>query len=149
MNSTPHIAFKDIVHALDAYPDRTAIVDKNGKEYNYAEFKSYITGTRAELVKRGVKKGSKVLVFVPMSMELYAVLEALFSLGATAIFLDPWMKGKKMSSVIRQVQPDLFVVTKRIAKIAWILPATWKLKKYLLSSVKTWGRNNMLPWPRR
>ena len=131
-----HPVFDDITHALDHYKDRTAIIDKNGRSYSYAELKTYITGTRAELKYRGVGKGSKVLVFVPMSMELYAILEAIFSLGATAIFLDPWMKGKKMGQVIKQVQPDLFVVTKRIAKLTWLLPATWGLKKWSFSTLK-------------
>ncbi|MFT5861007.1 MAG: acyl-CoA synthetase (AMP-forming)/AMP-acid ligase II [Flavobacteriaceae bacterium] len=130
-----HIAFHGILDSLERHPDRIAIIDKNGQSYTYGEFKQYITGARAELVKRGVVKGSKVLVFVPMSMELYALLEALFSLGATAIFLDPWMKGKKMGSVIKQVEPDLFIVTKKIARFSWLLSATWKLKKWKLDTI--------------
>ena len=135
MTQTHHSAFDNIVSSLEKYKDRTALIDKNGDRYSYHEFKRHITGARAELQKRGVRKGSKVLVFVPMSLELYAVLEAIFSLGATAIFLDPWMKGKKMGSVIRQVEPELFVVTKRIARLAVFLPATWKLKKWKFEKI--------------
>lgn len=130
MSKIHHEAFENIVATLEKYPERIALIEKSGRTYTYKELKNYITGARSALVKKGVKKGSKVLVFVPMSLELYALLEALFSLGATAIFLDPWMKGKKMGSVIRQVQPELFVVTKRIARLAMFLPSTWKLKKW-------------------
>jgi long-subunit acyl-CoA synthetase (AMP-forming) len=136
MTEAHHIAFNDIVTSLEKHQDRTALIDKNGKSYSYKDFKRHITGARAELVHRGIKKGDRILVFVPMSLELYSILEAIFSLGATAIFLDPWMKGKKMGSVIKQVKPDLFVVTKRIAKISWILPATWKLKKWKLETIE-------------
>ncbi len=135
MNSNPHIAFNGILNSLEKYPNRVAIIDKNGRSYTYDEYKRHITGARAELVRKGVKKGSKVLVFVPMSMDLYALLQALFSLGATAIFLDPWMKGKKMSSVINQVRPDLLIVTKKIARFSWLLPSTWKLRKWKLDSI--------------
>lgn len=136
MKEGQHIAFKDIASALEMYKDRTALVDKFGKSYSYRDFKRHITGARADLVQRGIKKGDKVLVFVPMSLELYAILEALFSLGATAIFLDPWMKGKKMGAVIKQVQPDLFIVTRKIARISWLLPATWKLRKWKLNTIQ-------------
>jgi acyl-CoA synthetase (AMP-forming)/AMP-acid ligase II len=70
-----------------------------------------------------------------MTMELYAILEAIFSLGATAIFLDPWMKGKKMGAVIKQVKPDLYIVTRRINLIARLIPATWGLNKWKLSGI--------------
>ena len=75
-----HTAFDDIVHSLDSNRDKIALIDKEGVEYTYSEFKQMITGTRAHLESLGVKKGSKVLVFITMSAELYAVLEALFSL---------------------------------------------------------------------
>lgn len=130
-----HPAFDDILYALENYKDRTALVDKDGTAYSYEEFRQYISGAYQELEKRGVKKGSKILVAVPMSLQLYAVLEAIFALGATAIFLDPWMKGKKMGSVINQVNPDLFVVTKKLSRITWLLPATWKLKKWKISEI--------------
>ncbi len=37
----------------------------------------------------GLKKGDAVLVFQPMSAELYALLTALFRLGLIAVFIDP------------------------------------------------------------
>lgn len=131
-----HIAFNDLVSALKTFEDKTAIIDKDGSEHSYRELHQLIVGAQEELIKRGVKKGDKILVFVPMSVQLYALLEAIFSLGAVALFLDPWMKGKKMSQVIKQVEPDLFIVTKKISRIAWLLPATWKLKKWKVDALK-------------
>ena len=135
MTKKHHIAFDDIVHSLEMNKEATAIIEKNGTSYSYHQLQQMIVGAQEELLKKGVKKGDKILVFVPMSVELYALLEAIFSLGAIALFLDPWMKGKKMSQVIKQVQPDLFVVTKKISRIAWLLPATWNLKKWKIVSL--------------
>ncbi len=131
-----HIAFNDIVQSLEDNKNRVALIDKQGKEHTYHDFKRNITGARAELVKRGVKKGSKVLVFVTMSLELYAILEALFSIGAKTIFLDPWMKGRKMGAIIKQVEPDLMVLSKKVAKYSWLLPSTWRLKKWKLHTIQ-------------
>ncbi len=130
-----HIAFDDLQRSFEVYSDRIALIDKNGEAYTYAKFEKHIAGAYQKLQECGVQKGSKVLVAVPMSLQLYAVLEALFALGATAIFLDPWMKGKKMSSVIRQVKPDLFVVTKKLSRITWLLSATWPLKKWRIKTI--------------
>ena len=137
MNQSHHIAFNDIVESLEKNVDKAALIDKNGKSYTYGELKQNITGARSALVEKGVRKGSKVLVFVSMSMELYAVLEALFSIGAKTIFLDPWMKGRKMSEIIRNVNPDLLILNSKGSKYARMLPATWRLKK--------WKVKNLIP----
>jgi acyl-CoA synthetase (AMP-forming)/AMP-acid ligase II len=130
-----HAAFNDIVHSLDFNHDKIALIDKEGIEYTYGEFKQMITGTRAHLESLGVRKGSKVLVFITMSAELYAVLEALFSLGAVTIFLDPWMKGRRMESIIRDIKPDLLILNKKASKYSWLLVSTWFLKKWKINSL--------------
>jgi acyl-CoA synthetase (AMP-forming)/AMP-acid ligase II len=131
MNQTgSHPVYHDLQNSFKNYADRIAIIDKDGAPCTYAEFEAYILGAYQNLLEKGIKKGSKVLVAVPMSLELYAIMEAIFAHGAIAIFLDPWMKGKKMGSVIRQVSPDLFIVTKKLSRITWLLPATWKLAKW-------------------
>lgn len=127
--------FQDLLKSLQKNSEKIAIVDKDGKKYTYEQFYQSISGAYQELKKRGIQKGDKILIAVPMSFQLYAVLEAVFALGATAIFLDPWMKGKKMGSVIKQVQPRLFIVTKKLSWITWLLPATWPLKKWKLGSI--------------
>ncbi|NOQ73722.1 MAG: AMP-binding protein [Crocinitomix sp.] len=128
--TAPHPVFNDLQNSFEHYAERIAIIDKDGTQYSYQKFEEYILGAYEILLEKGIKKGSKVLVAVPMSMELYAILEALFAHGAIAIFLDPWMKGKKMGSVIKQVQPDLFIVTKKLSRITWLLTATWRLTKW-------------------
>jgi acyl-CoA synthetase (AMP-forming)/AMP-acid ligase II len=132
-------AFDDIVSSLEDNKGKVAIVDRNGTNHTYADFKQMITGTREELYKRGVKKGTKVLVFISMSVELYAALEALFSLGAVTIFLDPWMGGRKMNGIIREVQPEILLLNKKAAKFSWLLPSTWFIKKW---KIKELPRNN-------
>lgn len=135
MSEGHHIAFDDIVQSLEENSGKIALIDRVGQEHTYAEFKQYITGSRAHLQKIGVKKGSRVLVFVTMSIELYAILEAIFSLGAITIFLDPWMKGRKMGKIIRDVKPNLFIVNKRAAKYSWLLAATWKLPTWKIKEL--------------
>jgi hypothetical protein len=44
-----------------------------------------------------------------MSRELYALLVAVMKLGATAVFLDPWVKLDQMGKAAELVQPKVFV----------------------------------------
>lgn len=135
MSTTFNSAFDDIVNSLEENKDKVAIIDRDGTTYTYADFKKMITGTRSYLASKGIKKGTKVLVFVSMSVELYAVLEALFSLGAVIIFLDPWMGGRKMNGIIREVKPELLILNKKAAKYSWLLPSTWFMKKWKIKDL--------------
>ncbi|MCC7454336.1 MAG: AMP-binding protein [Crocinitomix sp.] len=130
-----HPVFEDLNNTFKSFPNRVALIDKDNTPYTYSAFQLKIAGAYHELTKKGLKKGDKLLIAVPMSVDLYAILEAVFALGATAVFLDPWMKGRKMSSAIRLVKPDLFIVTRKLSRITWLLPATWFLKKWKVDTV--------------
>jgi acyl-CoA synthetase (AMP-forming)/AMP-acid ligase II len=56
---------------------------------SFAELDAASARGAALLLKSGLKRGDTVLVFQPMSAELYIALLALFRLGMTAMFLDP------------------------------------------------------------
>ena len=135
MKNQHHIAFNDIISSLEENKNKIALSDRDGHKFTYGEFKKYITGTRSYLLQLGIKKGSKVLVFVTMSMELYTVLEALFSLGATTIFLDPWMGGRKMGGIIKTIEPEFLILNKKAAKYSWLIPATWKLPTWKIKEL--------------
>ena len=130
MNAATHPSLAGFAFTLHHHPDQLAIVDKNGKRYTYGDFSRHIAWSREKLQKKGVKKGTRVLIAVPMSMELYAILEAVFSLGAVAVFLDPWLKGKQMGKIIRQVRPDVFVIVSKYKWLAMLLPATWSIRRW-------------------
>ncbi|MCU7843909.1 MAG: AMP-binding protein [Candidatus Thiodiazotropha sp. (ex Monitilora ramsayi)] len=73
-------------------PEVIAIIDTHrGAErmHNYAVLASDAARTAALLREKGIGKGDCVLVFQPMSYELYVALLAIFRLGAVAMFLDP------------------------------------------------------------
>ncbi|MEL6133087.1 MAG: AMP-binding protein, partial [Bacteroidota bacterium] len=109
-------------------PTRVALVDKAGLPHTYQQLHTYIVGAQQKLQSLGVTKGHRVLLAVPMSVELYALLLSTLSLGAIAIFLDPWMKGRQMNRVLQQVHPDILIIQKRLKKLAYILPAAWKIR---------------------
>lgn len=130
MSQRLHESFSGLMNTFHQHGNRIAVTDKNGIKYSYAIFYKHIAWARIELQKKNVKKGTKVLLAIPMSMELYVTMEALFSLGAVIIFLDPWMNGKQMSKIIRKVKPELLITTPKIRFFAYFSLAAWQIKKW-------------------
>ena len=81
--------------AAKRYPDNVAIVESN-RQITYEELALQVKQTASHFKSKGLKKGDRVLVFVPMSIDLYRIVLALFSLGATAVFLDEWVSMKRL-----------------------------------------------------
>jgi acyl-CoA synthetase (AMP-forming)/AMP-acid ligase II len=65
-----------------------------------------VTVAAGWLQARGLRKGSAVLVFVPMSAELYIALLAMFRLGIVALFLDPSAGRQHIEQCCARWAPD-------------------------------------------
>ncbi len=94
-NTTVH---HNIVHlfvaAAEAYPNKVAIVH-NGKHLSYGQLLDEVKQTASYFKSKGIGKGDRVMVFEPMSIDLYRIVLALFYIGATAVFLDAWSGFKR------------------------------------------------------
>lgn len=87
---------------------RTAIIYKNVK-ISFREFEKQVTDTAHYFVSKGIGKSDRVLIFVPMSIDLYRIVLALFKIGATAVFLDEWVSKKRMEECCKVAQCKAFV----------------------------------------
>ena len=70
-------------------------IHKN-KAISFSEFEKQIKDTSNYFLNKGISKGDRVLIFVPMSIDLYRIVLALFNIGATAVFLDELVSKKRM-----------------------------------------------------
>ena len=70
-------------------PLQIAIIEGK-QEITYADLQKQVMQTVAYFKNKGIQKGDRVLVFVPMSISLYRIVLALFHIGAVAVFLDEW-----------------------------------------------------------
>ena len=52
---------------------------------------------------------SNVLVFVPMTIELYKILCAIFYIGATAVFVDAWADKNRLDQALTIVPCKAFI----------------------------------------
>lgn len=83
----------EILHKqVEECPDTPAILDlTRGKTrtVSFAELELAARRTQTLLRQKGIQPGDSLLLFQPMSVELYVALIAIFRLGAIATFLDP------------------------------------------------------------
>lgn len=63
----------------------------------------------AGLKKTGLKKGDRVIIFVPMSLYLYAAMFAVQKIGAIAVFLDSWARRDQMGLAAEVVDAKMMI----------------------------------------
>lgn len=78
---------KKLIQNYEKMPDKICLVEKS-KKLTYKDLYNSVSNFKDCLKEKGIKKGDKVLVLVPMSSELYVTLLAVWALGATACFMD-------------------------------------------------------------
>ncbi len=76
-------------------PDRIAIIDGK-RQVTYGRLADQVDRTAQYFLSKGIRKGDNVLVFVPMSVDLYRIVLALFRIGAIAVFVDEWVSLKRL-----------------------------------------------------
>lgn len=104
--------------AADAHPDRDAIVEGN-RRIDYATLAREVRATAGYLAKRGIGPGDRVLVFVPMSIDLYRTVLALFYRGATAVFLDEWVSRERLAVCCRLADCKGFIGIRKARLLGW------------------------------
>ena len=75
----------DLLHDSDA----PALIEPDGRTLTFTELRQRVGAFAGGLVDLGLRPGDRVVLLVPMSIELYIALLALFHVGATAVLIDP------------------------------------------------------------
>src|SRR5690606_33959943 len=97
------------LRAAEKYPDKTAIWDKNGQKISFGELDASVRQTAAYFERKGIRKGDRVLLFVPMGIDLYRNVLALFYIGAAIVFVDQWSKINRLDTCCRLADCNAFV----------------------------------------
>jgi len=96
--------------AAKKHPDKAAIIEVTNS-ISFGQLAQEVKNTAQYLEERGIQSGDRVMVFVPMSIDLYRITLALFYIGATAVFLDAWASRERLKMCCRLAQCKAFVGT--------------------------------------
>jgi len=94
------------------WPDRDALIAthrSSDHRVSFAELEKASHRFTSRLMTKGIKPGDHVLVFVPMSVELYVTLLGIFRLGAVAVFLDPSAGIRHINNCCAMLPPAALV----------------------------------------
>lgn len=85
--------------------------DRSGKSRRttFAELWDRVDRAGRGLRSRGLAPGDRVIVMVPMSIDLYVVLLAILKIGAVAVFVDPWIGMRQIAAFAAFAEPRGFV----------------------------------------
>ncbi len=115
MNNITDLFFK----TAQQYPQNIAIIEDK-KEITYQELAEDVKFTAGFFKEKGIQKGDRVLIFVPMSIDLYRTVLALFYMGATAVFLDEWVSKKRMELCCSIADVKAFIAIQKIKNLSFL-----------------------------
>ncbi|HPY21106.1 MAG TPA: AMP-binding protein, partial [Polyangiaceae bacterium] len=90
-------------------PNTVALWSPDGTRMTFEELLAMAGRTQRALRDAGVKPGSSVLVVELPGPRLYAIVLAVFAMGATVIAVEPWLPVGEVDRVIRFMRPTLFI----------------------------------------
>ncbi len=112
------------------YPNKTALVFRN-KKIAFKDFARSVDHTAQHFLNKGIQKGDRILVFIPMSIDLYRVVLAIFRIGATAVFLDEWVGINRLNTCCRMADCRAFVGSPKGRILAWFIPGLRRIPLHL------------------
>ena len=109
--ASEHNVLRFLARAAERVPHRAALVfgDRAGEQQSFQGLLERADRVASGLAARGLRPGDRVIVMVPMSLSLYAVLLGLLKLGAVAVFVDPWIGGRQIARFAAFADPAAFI----------------------------------------
>lgn len=91
-------------------PRGMALIDgATGRRLDFGRFEEEAGAMAAALGRAGLEPGSRVLLMVPVTAELYVLLAGLLRAGCVAVFVDPAAGLGHLGAACRGVVPDAFI----------------------------------------
>jgi acyl-CoA synthetase (AMP-forming)/AMP-acid ligase II/pimeloyl-ACP methyl ester carboxylesterase len=78
-------------------------------EVSYKHFAARINSFAKGLLDIGIQKGDRVIIFLPMSLDMYTAMFAVQRIGALAVFLDSWARSHHLGASAECVGPKAMI----------------------------------------
>jgi acyl-CoA synthetase (AMP-forming)/AMP-acid ligase II len=101
---------------------RSVAIVEGKRAATFADLEARMQGWVARLDERGIGPGDAVLVYVPASIELYALLLAVWWRGGVAVFADAWTTRHRMEEVVAQTTPKAMVTVPKGLMLKGLIP---------------------------
>ena len=104
----------------------------------------------AKLRQTGLQSGDAILVFYPMSVELYVALLAIFQLGLVAVFIDPSAGKEHIDRCCELHPPQALIASPKAHLLRFVSPALRRIPHKFVIGFPTPGAKLLKrKWPER
>jgi acyl-CoA synthetase (AMP-forming)/AMP-acid ligase II len=103
---------QDLLSLANKYANIPAIIYKEGRQYKectFSQFNQLANDYAKGFSDEGIKKGTRVIMLVPHSLNFYLVMFALFKLGAVPVVIDPGMAKVDMLICIKEAEAEAII----------------------------------------
>lgn len=108
--------------AVTRHGDRSAIIEADGYEISFKELDLLARRYAAGFRKRGIERGDRILLAMPIGIDLFACLAAVWRLGATVVFPEPAMGLSGLRHAAETVAPKAFLSSGWYRLLGWFVP---------------------------
>lgn len=103
-------------------PERTAIIfpgKSTDISISFSQLWDRIDKFSTALIKRGLVPGDRVIIMIPMSVELYIALLGVIKMGGVAVFADPWVPISQIIKFCKFAEPKGFIGIGKSHVLRW------------------------------
>ncbi|MFC4372733.1 fatty acid CoA ligase family protein [Nocardia halotolerans] len=128
-------------------PDRAAVIYPDGttadglpdyRRITYRELDRWSDAIAGHLTRSGVRSGTRTIVLVLPSPELYAILFALLKIGAVPVVIDPGMGVRRMVHCLRAVAAEAFIGIPQAHALRVLFPRSFRQVRTTLTVGRRW-----------
>ncbi len=112
-------------------PEKRAVVSGAGETVSFEQLARRSGVLAARWKKEGIGTGDRVLVAMPVGIELYAAIAALWRLGAVIVFPEPAMGLAGLKHAIEMTRPEAFLAAGAYRLLRLLVPGLWTVRTHL------------------
>jgi acyl-CoA synthetase (AMP-forming)/AMP-acid ligase II len=95
-------------------PDALAVAEqKNGQQYTYRQLDDTSDLIAKGLQSVGISKGVRTVLMVTPGLDFFALVFALYKVGAVMVAIDPGIDTKQLGKCLTEAEPEAFIGIKK------------------------------------
>ena len=146
MNNRVNIAERLTAMAA-RYPDKRAVVWTAGRDasgrarYGHVTFEQLDQETDRYahgLETVGITRGTRTIFFVPPGLDFFALVFALFKVGAVPVMIDPGVGRQQMRARLSEIQGEAFIGVPRAHVFRTLYPGSFRSVRVAVTVGRRW-----------
>jgi acyl-CoA synthetase (AMP-forming)/AMP-acid ligase II len=118
--------------AAERFPERAALRE-GSSSISFRALKEQGLVCASRLAAAGLKRGDRVVVLVPMSIELYTWIVGILALDVTLMFVEPWMPLELIAGCCARARPQAIIASPLGVALAQRAPAFRRIPLKLIT----------------